>query len=222
MTGILKNNEKMSKLLLIFSLCSVFFFCCKSPLDCPSTSEYIKLNQEQHYDYAIAHLEDEPSNDLFYVDEHHNCIEPDSVVILRNRRDIFSDLYANNKGEVIAIQIRPKTTEDEKLINRVNGYLRREEYEIKEYSSIDCNNLSDILSDVIVEDQRTANLKVCGQGETIRRNLQTVVSIIETCPPSVIENLDYEDIITLFIVIQHSNLNNMEKYIPYFKGLFEI
>jgi len=215
------KQESIFSLLVIAFVSALLVSNCKSPNVCPNTTGLKKLNAKQYEDYALSLLINNDRHIPSILDEQGNCIQQDSYFVLFSMEKYFEDLYMNEDSIVTIVQIRKSTPEDFVLTRRINDYYSNGLYVITEYAAIDCDNLSEQLSDVFLEDQLVANSKSCGNREMLRSNLRTVVSIIETCPPSVIENLDYEDIMTLFIVIQHSDLNNMEKYIPYFKGLFE-
>ncbi|HMS67198.1 MAG TPA: hypothetical protein PKD18_03640 [Saprospiraceae bacterium] len=149
---------------------------------------------------------------LSFYNSYGNEISFDSVKSLESTNLYFEDFYVNSNNEIVRLVIRPKTDKDDILISKINKELDLGPRLNK--VKIDCADKANILQKLHDRDQemRMGDAKINPQID--HENLEIVVSFIEQCGIPTLKEVNEEQMMGLWAVLQHAHPRYQSKYIP--------
>lgn len=203
----------MSKIIRLAIVFILFFFisCNNKNQKIYKPKGLVKLTKPELIQKAKNHKLFEIKNTVV-KDEQGNIIPLDSVNNLINSTEWITDRYVNSKGEIKEQILRKATKIDREFyIGLMTIYKRSIPIELIE---IDCTIIPEILDSIRSLDQ---NMRLNGNRinhNIDRKNIITVVSIIEKCGMPTLKELNKKQMNTIWLVFQHTENNIRKKYFP--------
>lgn len=197
----------MNHKILFFSLLILVSSCqtVDKPTDLSKLSHSEIIKRVKNKDF--------PNRDtIIYKNEKGDIISTDSLLKIEDPENWTADWYTDKNGVVRELILREATDQDKKFQNEIQEAMK---YEAPlELVDIDCNNICNILQNVRESDQemRTTGEEI--NPEVDRQNLSTVISLIEKCGMPSLEDVNEEQMTTIWIVLQHGDHANRKKYLP--------
>lgn len=148
---------------------------------------------------------------VVYKNEQGEIISLDSLMKIPNPEEWTTDSYVDNNGDVKEAIVRRATAEDKELQKRIQeafNYLPP-----IEIIDIDCSQKQEILQTVYESDQGTRTNGTMDP-EIDRKNLTTVISLIENCGMPTLEEVNETQMSAIWLTIQHGDHENRKKYFP--------
>jgi hypothetical protein len=153
-------------------------------------------------------------NTVRYFNQHGTRITRDSINKLVYTNFAYDD-YVDANGIVTTTVIRPIDEAYKQLIKQMDAAFEQG-FPLKTVY-IACENIGPLLDSIRIEDQKHR----MGGGQIDLKvdhsNLEVIISLIEKCGMPTSENISKEQILTIWLVIQHSKLKHMKKYLPILK-----
>ena len=129
-----------------------------------------------------------------------------------DKNEVFVDRYVDNNNRIIEAIVRKMTDDDKLLVQEMmNAYNEGESISIVD---INCDSTKVILENVLTKDQERKEVIEQHQNQLDKENQIDVISIIEKCGFPLKEEVGKEGILAVFLVLQHSRIKLMEKYLP--------
>ena len=129
-----------------------------------------------------------------------------------NLEEYWTIPYANAEGKVVEAIFRKATPEDKKLRDAINKVLNTNIVPEVKTVDIDCANQQDILQRVYESDQAGGRKNIDHQQD--EQNLTIVVNLLEKCGMPTLSDVSQEQLMAIWLVIQHSDKFFMKKYLP--------
>lgn len=120
-------------------------------------------------------------DDVVFKNERGESIAIDSANKILQNENYTADAYFNDTNEPQIVVIRPATPKDKDFRKRLLNIYQTEIVDPVIPVEIDCQNITDLLSNVYALDQDMRKHNEGIDPEIDRENLVTVVSLIETC-----------------------------------------
>jgi len=152
------------------------------------------------------------AEEVILKNEKGEIISRESLAKMANLEDYWTIPYANAEGKVVEAIFRKATPEDKKLRDAVNNVLNNNLSPKVEMVDIDCANRQDILQKVYASDQADGRKNIDHQQD--EQNLAIIVSLLEKCGMPTLANVSQEQLMAIWLVIQHSDKFFMKKYLP--------
>lgn len=138
-----------------------------------------------------------------------SIISRDSLATLWSTGRYFEDYYVDHRNEIVQIRVRKRTDEDGKILTQINNKLN--EIPMVSPAVVDCQNLGTLLNDMLVRDQNGRS------DDDELKNLQYVIGIIESCGMPTLSMVNRNQLMAIWLVIQHAPLEYQQKYIHVFE-----
>jgi len=156
-------------------------------------------------------------DNVTYKNEHGDIISSDSMSKISTENKYAFDVYFNTKDEPEIVIIRAATQKDKDFRKQILEIYKKEIVEPIIPIDIDCKDIQDILTKVGFLDQ---DMRKNGGGidrKIDRKNLVTVVSLIEKCGMPSLDNVTTQQMSTIWLVFQHSDNYHRKKYLSILK-----
>jgi len=199
----------------IYLLLTFFIASCKND------EKYIpnglrKLTESDQIEIAEKRLTFNYDN-VIYKNEKGETISADSMAKILSHFKYSYDTYFNDKNEPEIVIVRETTQKDKDFRKKIIEIYNKEIINPIIPIDIDCAEIKNILIEVFSLDQDMRN-----EGQTIdpkidRENLIKVVSLIEKCGMPNLDNVEPEQMSTIWLVFQHSDNYHRKKYLPILK-----
>jgi len=122
------------------------------------------------------------------------------------------DKYVDEEDQILEIIIRPATQEDLELKAKID--LAFQKQPIIEAVEIDCDKIVEILDSIYILDQGMRQNDQSIDHEIENQCLNKVISIIDKCGMPTLEEVDEHQMMTIWLVFQHSHHYIMKEYYP--------
>jgi hypothetical protein len=154
-------------------------------------------------------------NELIYKNERGEIIKRDSLIKIEPFDDLAFDDYMDEKGTVKIAIVRSATDKDRILRKKID--IAIEEGPILPTVNIEFNKIGKLLDTILITDQgNRKDFKIIDLNIDLH-NLAIVSSILNSCGMPTSKTLSFEQLTTIWLVIQHSTTKYQKKYLPIFK-----
>jgi len=159
------------------------------------------------------------AEDVILKDEKGAIITRASLAKMTDLENYWTIPYANAEGKVVEAIFRKATPEDKKLRAAINEVLNTNVSPKVEMVDIDCANRPDILQKVYESDQAGGRKNIDHQQD--EQNLSTIISLLEKCGMPTLADVSQQQLMAIWLVIQHSDKFFMKKYLPLLENAAE-
>jgi len=137
-----------------------------------------------------------------------------NIMLKVGQEKLVTDFYADSKNKVKLLVVRAYNDNDKQLFSEIKK--ANNEAMLSKPLDVDCNKISEILSDVRLKDQQSRTTNGGINTNYDRENQRIVFSIINKCGFPTAPINDSAGLETIFLVIQHGTKEMRAKYLPYF------
>lgn len=167
--------------------------------------ERIKNNQNANLEIAV------------YKSETGEIITLDSLSSMPDIKDWTADSYVDENNEVRELVLRKATNEDLEFEKKIREIINNKAQKLSEsidYIEIDCEKIAEVLQRIYASDQimRKSGKKI--DSDVDRQNLMTVINLIEQCKMPTLNEINTQQMTTIWLVFQHGDQYNRKKYMP--------
>ena len=183
----------------------LFVFSCKTETQ---SSQLRKLTYEELTDWFIK---DKFVNDSTILRDTLGNILDKSILHSATPDQYFVDYYVDDKNILREAVLRKATTEDKLFFDQVL-ILKTASISSINYIDVNCDSITVYLNEAYKKDQ---NPKLSGVPDlhSDRDNLDLVMNILKDCGMPTTK----QDVVSVFLVIQHSNIEIMEQLFSQFQ-----
>ena len=196
----------------IFTLRSIFFIFIVVLVGMSCGNDNLRKLSEDDLIERIANRQLPNPQDVVIKNDAGQILSMQDLVAYEHTGKYFQDFYVDSKGDIVEIVARPKTAEDEKLIERIKERLRQPP-KLKKVE-IDCSDKVNILQNLFDRDQELRKPGRQIDANVDFENLEIVVSFIEQCGMPTLEEVNDVQMAGIWAVLQHAPAFYQKKYIP--------
>lgn len=150
--------------------------------------------------------------DVILKDEQGEIISRATLAKMTDLDEYWTTPYANAEGKVVEAIFRKATLEDKKLRAKINEVINTDLVPKIEMVNINCTDKQQILQEVYESDQAGGRQKIDKDKDD--RNLSLIISLLEKCGMPTLAEVSQEQVMAVWLVIQHSDKYFMKKYLP--------
>ena len=204
----LQTSLTMNYKILIFSLLFVLSACNDSPY---KPDGLTKLTNSEIIEKAKK--KDFPKMEtVTYKNEKGEVISTDSLQKIPNIEEWTADWYVDENGVVKELLLRKATKQDKELQQKIQEAIEYQPPIV--LVDVDCEKVQEILQNVFDSDQGMRTNGGENDPEIDRKNLVTIISLIEKCGMPTLEEVDDVQMSAIWVVFQHGDNENRKKYLP--------
>ncbi len=152
------------------------------------------------------------AEDVVLKDEKGAIISRASLAKIKDIEEYWTVPYANAEGKVVEAIFRKATPEDKKLRAEINKVINIDIGPTVSKVEIDCTDKQQILQKVYESDQAGGRQNIDNNQD--EQNLAIIVNLIEKCGMPTLAEVSQEQMMAIWLVIQHSDKFFMKKYLP--------
>ena len=196
---------------ILFLLLIIFSISCKNNVYKPSHLR--KLTDDELIDAEINNRQFNQKHAV-YKNQIGEIISLDSIRKINYPcfNQFVFDKYVNENNEVIEIIIRPATQHDLEVKAKISlAFFKEPEIEIVD---IDCNKIGETLDTIHFLDQEMRRNGNSIDYEIEHQCLNKVISIINECGMPTLNEVNEQQMTTIWLIFQHTHHNIMKKYFP--------
>jgi hypothetical protein len=163
-----------------------------------------------------------PPEEVVFKNEKGQEISYEEFQKAQQEGDLFEDYYVDKEGNITEIIIREKKEQDEELLSKINKALEAKG-DIKEVPDlpINCDDKANILQTAFEKDQNMRRSNAGIDPDIDKENLITIVNFIEKCGIPTLQQVNFEQMAGIWLVLQHAPPYYQKKYIPLFEQASE-
>lgn len=152
------------------------------------------------------------AEDVVVKDEKGTIIPRDSLARMTGLDEYWTVPYANADGKVVEAILRKATPEDKKLRDAINQVIKFDDKKGVLKIDIDCADKKNLLQKVYETDQAGGRQNIDQHQD--EQNLTIVINLIKQCGMPTLAEVSQEQMMAIWLVIQHSDLDYMKSYLP--------
>jgi hypothetical protein len=188
----------------------ILFLLCYS-----CQSDKLQKIEEEALIKAIVENTIPSPEEVVFRNEKGEDISYEEFLKIQQEEGFFEDYFVDKTGKISAIVIRKKTEKDDVLRRKINRALQSKGdlMEIPEVT-INCEEKANILQTAFEQDQnmRRSGSKI--DPEIDKQNIITIVNFIEQCGLPTLQEVNFEQMAGIWLVLQHAPPYYQKKYIP--------
>lgn len=148
--------------------------------------------------------------DIILKNKKGEIISRDALEKMGDLSDYWTDPYVNKEGKVVEAIFRKATEADNELRNKIMEIANP--IPALETVAINCAEKGEILDQVYESDQKGGRKSIDNQEDL--KNLSIIVSLLEKCGMPTLKEVSQQQLMAIWLVIQHSDLHYMKMYAP--------
>jgi hypothetical protein len=170
-----------------------------------------KLSNDERIEYVYNSIF--PTNRTVYKDTIGNVIDKMDFT----DPTLFQDFYVNDDGDIIECIVRKITNADRVFWKKIIDAAQERDSGKLKIIDIECEDQKIILESLVDVDQQNRNGNMPIDESIDRNNLSVLLSIIEKCGFPRKEEVGKKGMNSVFLILQHGDRKNAEKYLPMLK-----